>query len=266
MDTRSFLLGVASADGGGGGGSDITVEALNVTANNTYTAPSGKAYSPVVVNVPNTYAAGDEGKVVSNGALVAQTAHATVTENGTVDTTLNNSVVVNVPTGGGGYTLLASEDFDVSTTSTSNTLVGNIQLNASVWSAAKILYVKIRDKAGARADHFLSNDSFLFNHIAAIDPTPALTRNTGTFSNAAMSVGATGTYQTVYNSSNGYFNRYGVFPYQLDSTGKLSIYSRYNATSVTGSGIIDGTYNVSVYTLDYAPDQGNPFNYSYPTT
>ena len=38
----------------GGGGSSVTVESLTVTQNNTYTAPSGKAYSPVVVNVtPN---------------------------------------------------------------------------------------------------------------------------------------------------------------------------------------------------------------------
>lgn len=37
--------------GSGGGGGDITVEALSVTANNTYTAPAGKAYSPVTVNV-----------------------------------------------------------------------------------------------------------------------------------------------------------------------------------------------------------------------
>ena len=75
---------------------------LSVTENGTYTAPSGTAYTPVTVNVLNTYSAGDEGKVVSNGALVAQTAHATVTENGTIDTTLNNSVVVDVPQGGGG--------------------------------------------------------------------------------------------------------------------------------------------------------------------
>ena len=78
-----------------------TVESLSVTENGTTTAPSGKAYSPVVVSVPNTYSAGDEGKVVSNGALVAQTAHAEVTSNGTIDTTLNNSVVVNVSGGGG---------------------------------------------------------------------------------------------------------------------------------------------------------------------
>ena len=35
-----------------GGGGEITVEGLSVTENATYTAPEGKAYSPVVVNVP----------------------------------------------------------------------------------------------------------------------------------------------------------------------------------------------------------------------
>lgn len=59
-------LGTGSGGGGGyvwqdqdgyivlpptGGGSSITVEALSVTQNGTYTAPTGKAYSPVTVNV-----------------------------------------------------------------------------------------------------------------------------------------------------------------------------------------------------------------------
>ena len=79
-----------------GGGSSVTVEPLTVAQNGTTTAPSGKAYSPVTTNVPNSYGASDEGKVVSNGALVAQTAHAPVTQNGTIDTTLYNSVPVNV--------------------------------------------------------------------------------------------------------------------------------------------------------------------------
>lgn len=35
----------------GGGGGGTTVEALSVTQNGTYTAPSGTAYSPVTVNV-----------------------------------------------------------------------------------------------------------------------------------------------------------------------------------------------------------------------
>ena len=62
-----------------------------------------EGYSSVTANVPNTYVAGDEGKVVSSGALVAQTAMPDeITENGTVDTTFYNSVTVNVKSGGGG--------------------------------------------------------------------------------------------------------------------------------------------------------------------
>lgn len=99
LDAPSYVAGYMQGKAaGGGGGGDITVESLSVTENGTTTAPAGTAFNPVVVDVPNTYTAGDEGKVVSNGALVAQTSD-TVTQNGTVNTTLNNSVVVNVPTG-----------------------------------------------------------------------------------------------------------------------------------------------------------------------
>lgn len=38
--------------GSGGGGSGITVEPITITQNGTTTAPSGKAYSPITVNVP----------------------------------------------------------------------------------------------------------------------------------------------------------------------------------------------------------------------
>lgn len=93
--------------GGPGGGGEITRERLDVAENGTYTAPSGKAYTPVVVAVPNSYVAADEGKVVQNGALVAQGSQ-TVTQNGTVDTTAISSVTVNVQGGGGAD--LASAD------------------------------------------------------------------------------------------------------------------------------------------------------------
>lgn len=77
------------------GGEQITVESLTATENKIYTAPTGKAYSPVTVNVPNTYSASDEGKVVSSGTLVLQTS-ATKTQNGTYNTTTNNEIIVNV--------------------------------------------------------------------------------------------------------------------------------------------------------------------------
>lgn len=57
-------------------------------------------YASASVSVPNTYSAGDEGKVVSDGALVSQTSE-TYTTNDTYDTTLINSVTVNVSGGGG---------------------------------------------------------------------------------------------------------------------------------------------------------------------
>lgn len=66
-----------------------------ITSNGTHDVTD---YASAQVNVPNSYSASDEGKVVSNGALVGQTSR-TVTSNGTVDTTLNDEVVVNVPTG-----------------------------------------------------------------------------------------------------------------------------------------------------------------------
>ena len=67
----------------------------NITANGNGQDVIG--YAAVNVNVPNTYSAGDEGKVVSSGALVSQTAHADVTPTAsdqTIDTTTNNSIKV----------------------------------------------------------------------------------------------------------------------------------------------------------------------------
>lgn len=70
---------------------------VNISANGT--GVNVKDYALADVNVPNSYESTDEGKVVSNGALVSQTSR-TVTANGTIDTTLNNEVVVNVEGGG----------------------------------------------------------------------------------------------------------------------------------------------------------------------
>ena len=119
----AFPAGFVTAIGnisGGGGGSATLIE-KSITANGTYNASSDNAdgYSKVVANVPNSYAAGDEGKVVSNGALVSQTSD-TVTTNDTYDTTLINSLTVNV-SGASLPLLIAQEDITIAEDLTSYT-------------------------------------------------------------------------------------------------------------------------------------------------
>lgn len=79
-------------------GGEPALQTLVVSSNGEYEPDTGYiGFDSVDVDVPNTYTAEDEGKVVSSGELIAQTARASaITVNGTYDTTNNNSVTVNV--------------------------------------------------------------------------------------------------------------------------------------------------------------------------
>lgn len=227
FDPISFLLG--SKAGGGGGG--VTVESKSISANGTYTAPTGKAYSPVTVNVPNSYTAGDEGKVVSSGALVSQTAHAEVTQNGTIDTTLNNSVVVNVPASSS-WTLLGTDEFEVSTTSTSIEELGTIEVDKNLFESGTVIWVHIRDKAGQRDGYFYGSDTVF---IFAQNSASVVGVSFGIIISRGM-----GSYYSLSSIS------YGVYSNSIDQTnGQIKIRSRYNS----GYGTIDGTFKVDVYKL-----------------
>lgn len=105
-----------------GGGGDITVVSLTASSNATYSAPSGKAYDPVIVNVPATPAVVSSISISANGTysapegvdgynpvVVSVPAFAsaiTITENGTYSAPVGvdgyNPVVVSVSGGGGG--------------------------------------------------------------------------------------------------------------------------------------------------------------------
>ena len=80
-------------------------DAKSISSNGNYIDVND--YSAVHVSVPNSYSAGDEGKVVSSGALVSQTSD-TVTANDTYDTTLINSLTVNVSGGSSSPTVATS--------------------------------------------------------------------------------------------------------------------------------------------------------------
>lgn len=129
----------------GGGGADLGEK--SVSANGVYNASDDSldGYSKVTVAVPNSYSQSDEGKVVSNGALVAQGSD-TVTENDTYDTTLISSLTVNVSGGGGSSAISLLDTITVpSDTRAVNVdltdyqdynflmVYGNIELTASDW-------------------------------------------------------------------------------------------------------------------------------------
>ena len=76
----------------------LSIISKSIFSNGTYSAEgdNADAFSSVVVDVPNTYTAGDEGKVVSGGSLIAQ-GSMSVSSNSTYDTTSYSQIVVDVP-------------------------------------------------------------------------------------------------------------------------------------------------------------------------
>lgn len=102
--TPSVTNSAGYISGGTKTGSAVSVSASELVSGTKSISANGTEdvtnYASVSVAVPNTYTASDEGKVVDNGALVSQTSD-TVTANDTYDTTLINSLTVNVSGGGG---------------------------------------------------------------------------------------------------------------------------------------------------------------------
>lgn len=139
---------------------------------------------------------------------------------------------------GYGYTLLGSKEYAINTTSTSQTSQTNITV-AAAWTKAKIIYVRVRDKAGKKAGYFYGSDCWFLNYQLANGGTSSLTA-------AARLI-------TRYSTSSqftSYSGSYGVYGYDINSSGRVRIYSRYNSTySLT----INGTYVIQVYALDW-PD------------
>lgn len=91
----------------GGGDADIDVEPLQVTENGTYTAPTGKAYSPVEVNVPG---------IIPAGAIE-------ITENGTYDVSDKAEAVVDVSGEVEPYEIGANEIVTINVTKTAKPIL-----------------------------------------------------------------------------------------------------------------------------------------------
>ena len=151
------------------------------------------------------------------------------------------------------YTLLYSGFVYAKNTSTTASSVCVLTLDDSANTKDKILYTKTRAVNTARATgHFVGTDVYLFNYPKANGTT-----------SSGIGMASTGIY---INSSNNYArvsSLSGVYAssFATNNGNKLTISAKHNNTSAAD---IDGIYSIEVYLLDYAPNQGNPFDYSFP--
>lgn len=141
--------------------------------------------------------------------------------------------------GGSNWTLLASQEYTVSTSSTSNASVGNIQLTLSDYNDKNtVLWVHVRDKEGMRSGYFYGSDAIFIPYNLASGSTSAVSTRPVMLFRASSA--------TAYSAA---ASAYGVYAYRLYYTSSahyVQIYSRYNSSS---TGTINGTYKCDVYKL-----------------
>lgn len=169
------------------------------------------------------------------------------TINSEADVTDNDTYMTIEPGTGSayGYTLLGEKNVTANTTSGSSAYLDNITV-LSAWTDAKMIYVRIRDNAGPRAGYFYGSDCFFINYSLANGSTSALT-SAGRLIHRYSTSSQWGQVTTT---------GYGVYAYDINSSGKVRIYTRYNSSY---SLKINGTYHVEVYALDW-PDGVGAFD------
>lgn len=234
-----------------GGVTPTGTKQISITANGTTTEDvTNYASAQITANVPNTYSAGDEGKVVSNGALVAQGSD-TVTTNDTYDTTLISSLTVNVS--GGGSTQVASGEIVVASdiSSPSATASKTFPGLALDFVPDMLLIAMTNDSYQDIKDTSTTNHVYMI--LAAkkeLLPTWRYSTSVNTDASAYSSYSyrffVTNTAYTATDSPNAYgatalgcVASAQMAHWSLNSNGTLS-YSRLNSTSQTA--IYAGTY------------------------
>lgn len=140
--------------------------------------------------------------------------------------------------GGSSYKLLKSAEFTVNTSSTTAIDVGTVAAGSDAYDSSKLIYVRVRDKAGVRNGYFTEYDAWFPNPYQYKGGTDSMTVA------SKLIIGKGG-----FGTSAG-----GVYPNAISSDGTVEIKARYNASY----GTINGTYVVEVYALDW-PDKVSPF-------
>lgn len=146
--------------------------------------------------------------------------------------------IPNQPVGGGsGSKLLATAEFEVNTTSTSEISVGTITAPSEVYTSDKIVVIEIRRKEGYADGYFYGG------YDLALNPYPK-NESTNSFSTLA--------YQIIKISDTGFNSvfatSYGVYAKNIKQNGEIDIKARYSSAN---SGTIDGTFVIKVYLIDF---------------
>ena len=229
MDIASFVLGQASA-GGGGAPTLQTKTATPTTSAQEIEPDSGyDGLSKVTVGaIPSQY--------------IIPTGTKSITENGTgIDVSQFATADVAVPSSGGSsYTLLHSEEVvDDGNTSTSKLTGPVIQIpNFDDNKSSGYFLFQIRRKGGPVSGKYNGSDVFILN-------VPINTPRMFTFY-YGNSTGGAGSSTSAY----------GYYASAVTADGEVTLTRRYTGTY---TGDMAGTYTIEVYLLDYAPN-GNPFS------
>ena len=182
-----------------------------------------------------------------------------ITQDGTYDPATDGAdgysyVTVNVGGGGGGsdYTPVYSTTIEVNTTSTTAITVATLETgDTSLWTSEKMVYVKIRDKAGGRNGYFYGCDAFLYNHCPEFVPAATVSAS---FCGNVYSQNANGwitSPMSTDRANTSYSTRgNGVYPYSLSANGDVVIQAKYGTGSIA-TGTINGTFSVDIYLLNW---------------
>lgn len=196
----------------------------------------GASYSAVpAVTLPKT----GGGTARFDDATIT-TATASDVASGKLFLAADGTITTGTSSGGGGssWEFLGSKTLNVSTTSTSESQVGNIyipSLASDIYTSTAVLWVRVRDLNGKRAGYFYGSDTIFVNSNAANGSTSSFDG----CANSVISVTSGGGYSTTYG-------RYGVYAKQVASNGQINIFRRYNNNY---SKTINGSFEIKAYRL-----------------
>lgn len=216
---------------------DVGTKTIEVTENGTVTEDvTYYADVEVDVNVPNSYSASDEGKVVEQGELVSQSS-ATYTYNDTYDTTLIKSVTVNVS--GGSPTL---ETVTKTYTPTESTQTEQITPSSGYDGLAEVDVTVNAIPSSYVGSGIDRNDSTDLTASGATVTAPA-----GYYASAAAKTVASGTAGTPTATKGTVSNHsVSVTPSVTNSAGYISSETKTGtAVTVSASELVSGTKSIT---------------------